>query len=197
MEIVESQTSGAKVSDSNELDEMVGQTLHQATGKAVTGRRVRHYLALLRLPVEVHELADAAGLSEFRLPPVVSLGDRDGQLKTVQRIVQEGLSGRQVHALVKEGKALGEDGKRTVGWVRVNALTPRRLKRKLRSVVAYLKKHLQEMCGASSLSLELRAVEDYREALDEMVNLRDLLNRILGQTEVAGRTPADGKGPGE
>lgn len=49
----------AVVPDSHELDNMVGQTLRRFTGKAVSGQMVRNYLALLRLPRSVRELADA------------------------------------------------------------------------------------------------------------------------------------------
>ncbi len=193
----DAQVSGPAVPDSNELDEMVGRTLRQATGRVVGGRMVRNYLALLRLPAEAQELANAGGLSEFGLRPVVPLDDPDEQLKTVQRIVEEGLSGREVEALVKQARAAAEGRKRTVSGGRVKALTPRGLKRKLRSVVAYLEKHVQEVGRASSWSAELLGVNEYREAVEEMVNLRDLLNRILGETEVVGHTLADGKGPGE
>lgn len=53
------------------------------------------------------------------------------------------------------------------------------------------------MGGASTLSAELRVVEEYGEAVEEMVNLRDLLNRILGETELVGHRTAGGKGSGE
>jgi hypothetical protein len=44
------------VPDSNQLDDMVGQTLRRFTGKAVSGQTVRNYLALLRLPLRCGEL---------------------------------------------------------------------------------------------------------------------------------------------
>ena len=64
------------------------------------------------------------------------------------------------------------------------------MKRRLRSIVTYFEKQMAEMGGASSLSAELRGVEEYREALDEMVSLRDHLNRILEEMEIGGRRPA-------
>jgi len=177
------------VPDSNELDDIVGQTLRRYSGKAVSGQMVRNYLALLRLPQAVQELADAADLGEFRLRPLVSLADPGQQLRTVQRIVEENLSGRQVDALVKEAGARGEDGKKTIGQARMKGPTPRGLKRRLRSIVTYFEKQTAEMGGSSSFSAELRGVEEYREALDVMVNLRDLLNRILEEVEMEGPTP--------
>jgi hypothetical protein len=63
------------------------------------------------------------------------------------------------------------------------------LKRRLRSMVIYFEKQMAEMGGSSSFSAELRGVKEYREALDEMVNLRDLLNRILEEMEIEGHTP--------
>lgn len=186
---VDTQASGVTVPDSNELDEMVGQTLRQATGKAVSGRMVRNYLALLRLPAEVQELANAAGLSEFRLRPVIALGNPDQQSKTVQRIVEENLSGRQVDALVKGAESRADEGKKTVGQARARGPTPRGLKRRLRSIVTYFEKQMGDMGGSSSFSAELRGAQEYREALDEMVNLRDLLNRILEEMEIERHTP--------
>jgi ParB-like chromosome segregation protein Spo0J len=187
----------AGVPDSHELDDMVGQTLRRFAGKAVSGQTVRNYLALLRLPPRAQELADAANLSEFRLRPVVGLDDPDHQVGTVERIVEENLSGRQVDALVKQAKAAAEGRKRMVAEPRAKWLTPRGLRRRVLSMVTYLEKEIGEMGGTSSFSAELRGVEEYREALEEMVTLRDLLNRILGQTELAGHTRADDKGPGE
>lgn len=46
-------------------------------------------------------------------------------------------------------------------------------------MVVHLDKHVQEMGGASSLSMELGAVEEYRETVGERVNLRDLLHSSL------------------
>ncbi len=171
----------AGVPDSHELDNMVGQTLRRFTGKAVSGQMVRNYLALLRLPLRVQELADAANLSEFRLRPVVSLEDADHQLGMVERIVEENLSGREVDALVKHVTGGAEGGKRTLTERKAKRPSPRGLKRRVRSMVIYFEKQMAEMEGACGFSAELCKVEEYREALDEMASLRDLLNRILGQ----------------
>jgi hypothetical protein len=181
-------TRVAKLSppDSNELDDMVGQTLRRYTGKAVSGQMVRNYLALLRLPRAVQELADAAGLAEFRLRPVVSLQGPDRQLRIVERIVEENLSGRQADALVNGAESRADEGKKSLGQARARGPTPRGLKRRLRSMVTYFEKQMEEMGGVSSFSAELRGVEEYREAVDEMVSLRDLLNRILGEMEIKG-----------
>jgi hypothetical protein len=178
------------VPDSNQLDDMVGQTLRRYTGKAVSGQVVRNYLALLRLPPPVQELADAANLSEFRLRPVVSLEDADHQLRMLERIVEENLSGREVDALVKEAKAAAEAG-RKVTQPRARGPTPRGLKRRLRSMVAYFEGQLAEMGGASGFSAELQGAGEYREAVEEMVRLRDLVNRILEEMEIEAHTPAD------
>jgi hypothetical protein len=84
---VDTRASAVTVPDSKELDEMVGRTLRQATGKALSGRMVRNYLSLPRLPAQVRELSNAAGLCEFRLRPVIARGNPDQESKTVQRIV--------------------------------------------------------------------------------------------------------------
>jgi ParB-like chromosome segregation protein Spo0J len=167
------------VPDSNHLDDMVGETLRRYARRAVSGQTVRNHMALLRLPLSVQELADAANLSEFRLRPVVSLDDPDRQLEMVSRIVEENLSGRQVDALVKQARGVARKRDRRIPERGAKGLTPRDLKRRLRCTATYFEKQMAQMGGTSSFSAQLHKVEEYREALDEMVSLRDLLNRIL------------------
>jgi len=50
-------------------------------------------------------MVNAAGLSEFRLCPIVPLGDADVQPKAVQRVVEEGPFDRQLDGLVEEANA--------------------------------------------------------------------------------------------
>jgi len=177
------------VPDSNRLDDMVGQTLRRFTGKAVSGQMVRNYLALLRLPQPVRELADAADLREFRLRPVVSLDDPDQQLRMVQRIVAERLSGRQVDALVKEAKAHREQAGNVVEKTKVKGLTPQGLRRRTRSTISYIEKQMEAMGGVSRFLAELSTIEEYGEALDEMVRLRDLLTQILEEIDAREYAP--------
>jgi hypothetical protein len=99
--------------------------------------------------------------------------------------------------LAKQGRAVARKRKRSAPEYRRKGPTPRDLKRRLRSTATYFEKQMAQMGGISAFSAELQGVEEYREALEEMVTLRDLLNRILGQTELAGHTRADDKGPGE
>lgn len=167
----------------HELDDMVGRTLRQFTGKSVSGRTVRNYLSLLRLPPKVRELADAAALSEFRLRPVVSLGDPSAQLNLVRRIIEEGLSGRQADVLAKEAQALHEDSGEVVGKAGLMDPTPQGLRRRIRSTVTYLEKQMEEMGGCSSFLTELGTIEQYVEAVHEMVKLRDLLTQILAEVD--------------
>lgn len=179
----------AVVPDSHELDNIVGQTLRRFTGRTVSGQMVRNYLALLRLPQPVQELADAAGPREFRIRPVVRLGDPDHQLRMVQRIVGEGLSGRQVDELVKEAKAHPEQARKMVEKVGVKGFTPQGLKRRVRSTVAYFEKQMEEMGGVSRFLAELSTIEEYGEALAEMVKLRDLLAQILEEIDAPEYAP--------
>ncbi len=183
----------AGVPDSHELDNMVGQTLRRFTGKAVSGQMVRNYLALLRLPQPVRELADAAGLREFRLRPVVSLDDPDQQLRMVERTVEEGLSGRQVDELVKEAKAHPEQARKVVEKTKVKGLTPQGLKRRTRSTISYIEKQMETMGGVSCFLAELSTVEEYGEALDGMVRLRDLLTQILEEIDAPEYLPGSRK----
>jgi ParB-like chromosome segregation protein Spo0J len=180
----DTQVPGVAEAHSNEVDEMVGQTLRRVTGRSVSGRMVRNYLALLRLPLAVQELADAANLAEFRLRPVVGLDDADQQLRIVERIVQDSLSGRQVDALVREAESLLDGGIDTFARARAKSRTPRLLMGRLRSMVAYFETHIEELGGSSSFAGQLRGAEEYGEALKEMVKLRDLLNSILEGWEI-------------
>jgi hypothetical protein len=106
----------------------------------------------------------------------------------VKRIVEENLSGRQVDALVKEAESAadGGKGKRTLAESKAKGPSARALKRRVRSMVIYFEEQMQEMGGTSSFSAQLHKVEEYREALDGMVNLRDLLNRILEEFDDGG-----------
>lgn len=172
---------------------MVGRTQKTVTGKEVTGQTVRKYPALLRLPPEVQDLADAAELSEFRLRPVVGVNYPDQQLRMVQRIVAVGLSGRQVDELVKGAKAHPEQARKVVEKTKVKGLTPQGLKRSARSTTSYIKKQMEAMGGASRFLAELSTIEEYGEALDEMVRLRDLLTQILAEIDAPEYLPGSRK----
>ncbi len=93
--------------DSNALDDLTGQRLAELTGKGMSGRMVRHYLALLTLPPEAQALAEAASLSEKALRPIVSLDDPAEQVRLVQALASEEMTPAQVAAEVKRLKQKG------------------------------------------------------------------------------------------
>ena len=80
---------------------MVGQKLAVLTGWSVSGRAVRRYLSLLSLPANVQEFAEATGLREYQLRPLVGLDAPEQQFILAQRIVREKLSGADVERLVR------------------------------------------------------------------------------------------------
>ena len=70
----------------NELDDLTGQRLAELTGKGIGGRMVRRYVALLSLPPEARALAEAAGLAERALRPIVSLDDAAEQVRLIHAL---------------------------------------------------------------------------------------------------------------
>jgi len=108
------QFRGSETLSSNELDGMVGQRVGAITGTTISGRMVRNYLALLTLPPEAQELAEAADVPERQLRPLVRLKTPQEQVELARRIVWEGLTGteaeRAVEAILqpRAGRARGE-----------------------------------------------------------------------------------------
>jgi ParB-like chromosome segregation protein Spo0J len=70
----------------SQLDDVTGQRLAELSGRGMTGRTVRLYLALLTLPPEAQALAEAASLGERALRPVVSLEDVKEQIRLVHAL---------------------------------------------------------------------------------------------------------------
>ena len=75
----------------HEIDELTGQRMGTLTGRAMSGRRVRQMLALLRLPPEAQALAEAANLSEWGLRPITRLGKPAVQLTRVRTLAEQAL----------------------------------------------------------------------------------------------------------
>jgi len=95
------QFDGPEPPSSNKLADMVGQRLGTITGAAMSGRTVRNYLALLTLPLEAQELAEAASIPERQLRPLVRLDVPREQVNLVRRIVREKLTGSEVEQAVE------------------------------------------------------------------------------------------------
>ncbi len=85
----------------SELDNLTGRRLAELTGKGMSGRMVRNYLALLTLPPEAQAMADAAGLSEKALRPIVALGNPAEQIRLVRALAAGEMTPAQVAAEVK------------------------------------------------------------------------------------------------
>ena len=85
---------GSRVPTSNELDELVGEWMGMA-GNPISGRMVRGYLAILNLPQEALQLAEAASMPEVTLRAIVSLPDPSLQIELTKQVVSRGLSARE------------------------------------------------------------------------------------------------------
>jgi hypothetical protein len=80
----------------HKLDDLTGAKLAELTGRGMSGRMVRQYLAPLTLPVKAQELAEAAGLSEKALRPIVSLASPAEQIRLVHALAEGTLTPGQV-----------------------------------------------------------------------------------------------------
>jgi succinoglycan biosynthesis transport protein ExoP len=95
------ETEESEAYSSHELDDLVGQRLAAIADWTVSGRMVRRYLSLLSLPMKVQELAEATGLREIQLRPLVGLDAPEEQFILVTRIAREDLAGAEVERLVR------------------------------------------------------------------------------------------------
>jgi hypothetical protein len=86
------------------LDDLTGQRLAELTGKGIGGRMVRRYVALLSLPPEAQGLAEAAGLAERALRPIVSLDDTVEQVRLVHALAAGEMTPAQAAAEAKRLK---------------------------------------------------------------------------------------------
>ncbi|QPC83655.1 ParB N-terminal domain-containing protein [Phototrophicus methaneseepsis] len=77
------------------------ETMHSSLG-GVTKQRFNQYKDLLKLSDEAMELADRNNLDEYILRPVLQLPP-ETHMEMIQHIIQFGLTGRQVHDIVKHG----------------------------------------------------------------------------------------------
>lgn len=161
------QFQGSEMLSSNELDGMVGQRVGAITGATISGRMVRNYLALLTLPPGAQELAEAAGVSERQLRPLVRLKGPQEQVNLVQRILRGGLTGAEVEGAVKA--ILQPPSKRVRGEVAVVGGAPaksaelQRLSRSLPRLIRDLQRvwqrgELEESTGAEKVRGELQAL---------------------------------------
>jgi len=92
---------GKRIPTGNQLDDLVGQWLGSA-GKGISGRMVRNYLSILRLPPEALELAEAASIPEFTLRIIRSFPDPEAQVKLVRMVAAQGLSPQDTKRLAAE-----------------------------------------------------------------------------------------------
>jgi len=107
-----------KLPNQRELQVAVGQRVKSLTGRAISDRMVRNYLALLNLSVEAQDLCEAAQLTEKQLRPVKGLKTDEERLAMINLIVEEKWSGRkvlqEVTASTKPKSALREISQTTV-----------------------------------------------------------------------------------
>ena len=105
----------------SQLDDLTGQRLAELTGRGMTGRTVRLYLALLSLPPEAQALAEAASLGERALRPIVSLDDAVEQVRLVRALVAGEMTPSQVATEAKRIKKQTETQRKESGTSRALA----------------------------------------------------------------------------
>ena len=101
-----------------EIDELTGRRVAQVTGRGVSGRTVRHYLALLSLPPEARRIAEAAKLSERSLREVATLKDPAAQVRLVEQIAKEAITATEAAEEARALKAAGRAAKGAAPRVR-------------------------------------------------------------------------------
>jgi hypothetical protein len=107
-----------KLPNQRELQIAVGQHVKNLTGRAISDRMVRNYLALLNLSIEAQDLCEAAQLTEKQLRSVIRLKTDEERLAMIKLIVDEKWSGnralREVKRSSKPNPALREISQTTV-----------------------------------------------------------------------------------
>jgi hypothetical protein len=109
--------AGAEVSE-HELDDLTGQRLAELSGRGMSGRMVRYYLALLTLPPEAQALAEAASLGERALRPIVSLDDVTEQIRLVHALAAGEMTPTQAASEAKRIKGGKETRREESGTAR-------------------------------------------------------------------------------
>jgi hypothetical protein len=79
-----------------ELQAAIGQHVKNLTGRAISDRMVRNYLALLRLSPEAQDLAEAGQLTEKQLRPVMRLKSDEEQIALIRQIIAKNWSSRRI-----------------------------------------------------------------------------------------------------
>ncbi|HEX9924613.1 MAG TPA: ParB N-terminal domain-containing protein [Anaerolineae bacterium] len=79
-----------------ELQAAIGQHVKNLTGRAISDRMVRNYLALLRLSPEAQDLAEAGQLTEKQLRPVMRLKSDEEQIALIREIIAKNWSARRI-----------------------------------------------------------------------------------------------------
>jgi hypothetical protein len=79
-----------------ELQTAIGQHVKNLTGRAISDRMVRNYLALLRLSLEAQDLAEAGQLTEKQLRPVMRLKSDEEQIALIREIIAKNWSARRI-----------------------------------------------------------------------------------------------------
>jgi ParB-like chromosome segregation protein Spo0J len=102
----------------SQLDDLTGQRLAELSGRGMTGRTVRLYLALLTLPPEAQALVEAASLGERALRPIVSLDDVTEQIRLVHALAAGEMTPTQAATEVKRIKGGKETRREENGTAR-------------------------------------------------------------------------------
>lgn len=169
-----------KLPGQRELQIAVGQRVKSFTGRAISDRMVRNYLALLNLPPEAEDLAEAAQLTEKQLRPVTRLKTDQEQIEMVRRIVEEQLSGREVLKEITSPSVKPSKSLREISETSIEHRFEKRVLDAAKTVYSLLSMP-QENYDEAILTLSLRARDEKtKQALQA---LRQTIEEILLRSE--------------
>jgi hypothetical protein len=164
-----------KLPSQRELQIAVGQRVKSLTGRAISDRMVRNYLALLNLSPEAQDLVEAAQITEKQLRPVMRLKTDEEQLATIQRIVEEKWSGRKVLQEVAS-RSEPKSSLREVAQTTVEQRFEKRVldaAKTIHSLLSLPQKNYEEAIAAIAVrakdSKTKQALQALRQALEEVL----------------------------
>ena len=170
-----------KLPSQRELQVAVGQRVKSFTGRAISDRMVRNYLALLNLPPQAEDLAEAGQLTEKQLRPVKKLKTDEEQIAWVRQIVEKKWSSRKVLEAVNEAQSLPPKALREVSPQNIEHRFEKRVIDAAKTVYE-LASMPQENYDNAVINLAIRANHDdkTRQALHK---LRQTLDDVLLKSE--------------
>ncbi|MEM7030240.1 MAG: ParB/RepB/Spo0J family partition protein [Chloroflexota bacterium] len=167
-----------KLPSQRTLDVAVGKEVKSFTGRAISDRMVRNYLALLKLSPSLQDLAEAAQLTEKQLRPVPRLETEAEQRQMISDIIREKMSGQAVLDKV-QSKLPGSSLKMT----RPTTLEQRLEKRLFQTVKTV---HEVVSLGQETYTEIVQMLAERMQdtsTKEALIELRQVINDLIGDSE--------------